>query len=239
MNRFALPVAVAALSLSAASLALNVLLLTGIVSPTNVPGPVVLGTSAAPRWSAPNTSVYIQQQGDGGNGTVIARDFDSADPTFLSFYRSRGTQTHPVPSKPNDFVGEIRFGYGLPEEMIAYGFTIDAFAGYGPEGKFGYGGYGRFRTSPPGSNVPLTVMLLQQSVPEATRYLAVWNASQNGNVTLEAVTNDGAPSGLNIQTQHGGKAMVNGKQIVTVDMLASPVNTVHPASASQPQDAGR
>jgi len=47
----------------------------------------------------------------------------------------------------------------------------------------------------------------------------VWNASKGGDVTLEAATNDGAPTGLNLKTNNGGAATVNGKRVLTVDML--------------------
>jgi len=112
---------------------------------TGAPDPLILGTSEAPAFEigAPTTSVLIEQRSDTGS-TVISRSFDDATPTYLSFHRTRGTPSVPAPSHANDFVGEIRFGYVHPgfngaAASLSYGATIDAFAGYGPQGQYGWG----------------------------------------------------------------------------------------------------
>ena len=197
--------------------------------------PLILGSDEAPYFGAPNPargpavmapsrSVVIVQGRD-MFGTAFVRESDDTLPTMFDVMRWRGTRQNPQPMPPNAFIGQLRFGYAIPPYDdqpigLVYGATVDVFAGYGPAGRYGYGGYMRLRTTAAGSNVPLNVLVLQQSAPDATNYLQMWNAPAGGDVVVESVAaGTPATAGVNIITAGAAPLKHNGVPLVDQDAM--------------------
>jgi hypothetical protein len=206
--------------------------------------PLILGTTTTPAFADPasangaGTTVWIDQQGVLGNGTVVSRFTNGGGggpglgqtPTFLRLVNGRGTPDAPVANAPGDFVGEIRGEYTLTDMSGApwkpgSGCTIDFLTGWTTRPKLGQQADGtvsvpgniRFRCAADGNQVPLPVLYLQQSVSkDAKNFIVIWNANEGGDVQLSAVTSGAStmPAGINISTQYGGTVKFNGVDVM-------------------------
>jgi hypothetical protein len=188
--------------------------------------PVLFGTGVHPAFANdPAVTLWIDQQGVLGKGTVISRFTDGdgggptagATPAFLRLVGGRGTPDASKPNQSHDFVTNVdgRVSGSLPFATIDFSVGVTTIPKLGelPDGSWQAPGYIGFRTAPEGSWVPLPVLLLQQSVPDATVSLTMNNIISGGDFVLQ-VNDSGRNAGLNITTQGGGSLKVNGSDLV-------------------------